>query len=262
MGRSSGGRAATLAAEKKETCPLPLKNPLALQLYSGRKFPPLFAQLETISRCGFTHVETFGPLNDDPERTRRQLETFGLSAVSAHVDVDAIAGDPAGVARAARALKIDTIVAPYLAPERRPRDRAGWAAFGAFLAEQKRHLAKEGLRLVWHNHDFEFAPLAEGGVALEYILGEDLDWEADLAWVQRSGENPSAWIQRYRGRIPLIHVKDIAPPGENLRRRWLGGRGRRRPRLVGAMGRMRRGGRRDDDRRTRQPQRLHTLRTR
>ena len=195
--------------------PLPLKNPFAVQLYSGRRFPPLSAQLEIIARCGFTHVETYGPLNDDPEHTRRQLETFGLSAVSAHSDLDAIASDPGKVAGAARALKIDTIVAPYLAPERRPRDRAGWAALGAFLAEQKRQLAEEGLRLVWHNHDFEFAPLAEGGVGLEYILGEDLDWEADLAWAHRSGEDPSAWIQRYRGRIPLIHVKDIAPPGEN-----------------------------------------------
>ena len=194
---------------------MPLKTPLALQLYSGRKFPPLIAQLETISRCGFTHVETFGPLNDNSERTRRLLEAFGLSAVSAHFDLDVIATDPKRVARTSRTLGIETIVAPYLAPQRRPRDRAGWAAFGAFLAEQKRHLAEEGLRLVWHNHDFEFAPLAEGGVALEHILGEDLDWEADLAWVQRSGENPSAWIQRYRGRIPLIHAKDIAPPGEN-----------------------------------------------
>ena len=38
-----------------------LTHPLGVQLYSGRKFPPVEAQLATIARHGFTNVETFGP---------------------------------------------------------------------------------------------------------------------------------------------------------------------------------------------------------
>ena len=40
-------------------------------------------------------------------------------------------------------------------------------------------------------------------------------WEADLAWVVRGGADPRHWIELYRGRIPLVHVKDIAPAGDN-----------------------------------------------
>ena len=27
---------------------------------------------------------------------------------------------------------------------------------------------------------------------------------------------PGGWLDRYRGRIPLVHVKDIAPTGQNI----------------------------------------------
>ena len=41
-----------------------LTDPLGIQIYSGRKFPPVEALLATIARLGFTNVETFGPLYD------------------------------------------------------------------------------------------------------------------------------------------------------------------------------------------------------
>ena len=40
-------------------------------------------------------------------------------------------------------------------------------------------------------------------------------WEADLAWAVRGGADPRHWIERFRGRIPLVHIKDIARAGEN-----------------------------------------------
>ena len=40
-------------------------HPLGMQLYSGRKFPPVETQLATIARHGFTNVETFAPFYDD-----------------------------------------------------------------------------------------------------------------------------------------------------------------------------------------------------
>ena len=32
----------------------------------------------------------------------------------------------------------------------------------------------------------------------------------------RGKADPEAWLDRYRGRIPLVHVKDIAPTGQNI----------------------------------------------
>ena len=52
---------------------------------------------------------------------------------------------------------------------------------------------------------------------MEQILsgGPDLSWEADIAWVIRGNADPFPWIEKYGKRITAVHVKDIAPAGEN-----------------------------------------------
>lgn len=191
-----------------------LRHPLSIQLYSGRKFPPPEAQLRTVARHGFTNVETFGPWNEDPAATRDLLDRHGLTVASAHFSVDWLENQFERTIDTARTLGVRTLVAPYLLPEARPTDRAGWTALGERLARCRDRVASAGFRLAWHNHDFEFAPLPDGTFPIEHILGADLLWEADLAWIVRGGAEPSAWIDRYRGRIPLVHVKDIAAAGQ------------------------------------------------
>ena len=39
---------------------------------------------------------------------------------------------------------------------------------------------------------------------------------ARVAWLVRGGAAPKPWIERYRARLVAVHVKDIAPPGQNL----------------------------------------------
>ena len=193
-----------------------LRHPLAVQLYSGRNFPPLESQIAVTARAGFTHVETFGPLNEMAKETRGLLDRHGLSAASAHMGLDWIEADTTRAIAPARTLGADFVVAPYLPPDKRPVGRAGWIALGERLARVRDAVARSGLRFAWHNHDFEFAALPDGSSPIEHVLGADLAWEADLAWVARARADPIAWVERYRGRMPLVHVKDIAPSGQKI----------------------------------------------
>ena len=191
-----------------------LAHPLGMQLYSGRKFPPVEAQLATIARHGFTNVETFGPLYDDVDSTRRMLDAHGLRARSAHFSLAMLEDEGERVA-IARRLGVEIVVTPYLTPAERPATVGGWKALGAHLLRIEARLSAAGLRFAWHNHGFEFEALADGSLPIEHLLGDHLLWEADLAWMVLAGADPRPWIERYRGRIPLVHVKDIAPAGEN-----------------------------------------------
>ena len=193
---------------------MPLTHPLGMQLYSARKFPPIAEQIATIARHGYGLVETYGPFHDDAAATRRLLDAHGLVARSAHFSVDMIEHDAALVRDVARQLGVDIIVAPYLSPQERPASAVQWKAFGVRLAQISEAFAAEGLRFAWHNHDFEFVPLPDGSAPIEHVLGDALLWEADVAWIARAGADPKRWIERYRGRMPAVHVKDIAPAGE------------------------------------------------
>jgi len=187
---------------------------LGVQLYSGRKFPPVETQLETVARHGLTTVETFAPFHDDVEATKRMLDAHGLSAKSGHVSLAMLEGEPERVVAIARRLGMTFVVGPFLPPAERPSTVEGWKAMGARLGAVEASLSSAGLRFAWHNHDFEFQPLEDGSLPIEHLLGDRLQWEADLAWVIRGGASPRQWIERYSGRIPLVHVKDIAPAGE------------------------------------------------
>lgn len=191
---------------------------LSIQLFSGRDFPPLDKQLNYLSSLGYHHVEPFAGLYEEPEALAANLQHAGLSAPSAHFGIELLENDYKRTLDIARLLGVEIVVVPFLLPDLRPDGTAGWKTFGERLARIARDLKRDGYRMAWHNHDFEFRSLEDGSKPIEHILDADpgIEWEADLAWVARSGEDPHAWLQRYADRVCAVHVKDIAPEGENV----------------------------------------------
>src|SRR5581483_2182737 len=94
-------------------------------------------------------------------------------------------------------------------------DDAGLAVAGRHVgadADLVRTRAEEagrhGLSYGFHNHWAELEPL-EGSTTLDRI-GELPVWlELDLGWVWWAGADPVDLLERFRGRTPLVHVKDL-----------------------------------------------------
>lgn len=189
---------------------------LSFQLYSAREHGPWSAVFARLAELGYTGVEGYSALYDDPPALARELGANALRMPSAHVAVDALENDADTVFGIARALDCQTLYAPYLPPDRRPTDIDGWRSFGRRLARIGERVRGEGFGFGWHNHDFEFVALADGTVPLEALFGEapDIEWEADLAWLVRAGADPLDWIARHGARASAVHLKDLAPDGE------------------------------------------------
>lgn len=194
----------------------------SFQLFSARNFPPLDHVFSLLKESGYAYVEGFGPVYGDMDAAagkalKAELDAAGLAMPTAHFSIDALEADPAKVIGFAKAAGIEVIICPYLMPDQRPKDAAGWIAFGARLQKAGAPYKAAGFAFGWHNHDFEFAVLADGSVVLDRIFegGPDLSWEADIAWIVRGKTDPFAAIEKYKDRIVAVHVKDIAPVGEN-----------------------------------------------
>ena len=194
---------------------------LAYQLYSSRNFPPLANTLKMLADLGYEDTEGFGGLYSDPTTLATLaggLKATGLTMSTGHFGLDMIEKNPSFVIDAAKAVGMKKAYCPHVMVQDRPKDGAGWRAFGARLQAAGAPIRAAGLGFGWHNHDFEFAGLADGRVPMFEILagGPDLEWEMDVAWVVRGGGDPLAWIAAFKGRITAAHVKDIAPRGENM----------------------------------------------
>ncbi len=190
---------------------------LSLQLYSARNFPPLDEQLATLAGLGFQKVEPYGGLLDKAGDLEDGLRRHGLSAPSSHVGMSSLTSDLARTLAAAKALGTDLLIVPAISPDERPTDSDGWRGFGRQLAGLQASLGAEGIRLAWHNHDFEFAKTADGLFPLDLIFegAPNLLWQADIGWIERAGQDSVEWINRYSDRIVAFHIKDMAPSGQN-----------------------------------------------
>ncbi|GES45000.1 xylose isomerase [Rhizobium dioscoreae] len=195
---------------------------LGFQLYSARNFQPYSEIFAKLGKADYAEVEGFGGIYADLDETglknlRAELDKNGLRMASGHFSPDFLDGEVQKSLTIAKTLGMDSIYAPHIGADQRPKDAAGWRAFGKRLHEMSKPYKDAGFEFGWHNHDFEFVKQADGSLPIEQIFegAPDISWEADIAWVIRGGGDPFAWIEKLGPRITAVHVKDIAPAGEN-----------------------------------------------
>ena len=87
----------------------------------------------------------------------------------------------------------------------------GFAAFAKKASGIAERLADKGLHFIYHNHAFELVKF--GSVTGLDILMENsspaLQFELDLFWIQAGGGSPEDWIEKVRGRMDVVHFKEM-----------------------------------------------------
>src|SRR6202000_717736 len=73
---------------------------------------------------------------------------------------------------------------------------------------------KSGLRLAYHNHNFEFKDWGGGKTGFDIFLKETdpalVFFELDMYWVSRAGLSPIQLINDHPGRFKMWHTKDMS----------------------------------------------------
>jgi len=180
-----------------------------VQLWTTRGNEPLAKQLESLAELGVRDVQIYPDLLADAKEVAACLRDFGMACGSGHFLFDSVVSNTRETVEIARLFDMRTVVIPWLDPEERPREAAGWKALHAQLRIAKRALDSAQLGLAWHNHEFELAPLPCGSLPIDWLLGDDIDFAIDLGWVRFAGFEPAVFLDRYEGRIPIVHLKDL-----------------------------------------------------
>lgn len=193
--------------------------PVAIQLYSVRDeaAQDFDGTLKAIADMGYSGVEFASTYGYSAAETKALLAKYSLVPVSAHVPLDDMNADPAGVVAFYKEIGCEYIAVPYLPEDRRP----GTPGFLQTIEDIKvigAQCKRQGIKLLYHNHDFEFTKL-DGVYALDMIyseVSEDLlATELDTCWVNVGGENPAEYIAKYSGRAPVVHLKDFVMQGRD-----------------------------------------------
>ena len=191
--------------------------PIALQLYSVRDLieHDFEGVIRKVGELGYDGVEFAGLFGKSPAYIKSLLKASGLVPLSAHVPFLDMMADPRKVLGDYAEIGCKYVAIPYLTEEYRP----GSEKFGEVIegARMLGGIANElGMTLLYHNHDFEFEKI-DGKYALDVLYdsvpADLLQTQIDCCWVKVAGEDPAAYVRKYAGRAPIVHLKDFVKEG-------------------------------------------------
>lgn len=168
--------------------------------------------MKQISEMGYDGVELAGLYGLEAADIRKTLDELNLEAISAHVSYEELYEDLDKTLDNYQVIGCSYITIPMLWKDRL------WG--GEKYEETLRYMhviakacAKRGMKMLYHNHDFEFYRTDNETYALDDLFAEfavgELDPEFDTCWVEVAGEDACAYLKKYQGRCDLIHVKDF-----------------------------------------------------
>jgi sugar phosphate isomerase/epimerase len=186
-----------------------------IQLYTlrdvlQRDFAGTIAALATI---GYKEVETAGYYGKSPADVRRVLDENGMTAPSAHVDYSAVTTNLQPLLDDCATIGHKWLVVPSLPGSMRTAD--GYKRVGEGLAKAAAQARGAGVRIAYHNHDVDFAPLNDTN-GMDLILASSpadaVFAELDVYWIVRAGRDPFAFLKEHPGRVKMLHLKDSGGP--------------------------------------------------
>lgn len=188
--------------------------PIGLQLYTLRRpfSEAAIGTLERIREVGYDSVEFAAPLDMDFAPLAARMTEIGLDCPSVHVGLGDMTQRPDHVLAVAKTLGCRFVVLPFVDP-----NGADWRAVVGQLTAFAKRAQDAGLRVAYHHHHFEFEG-ERGARPFDVLVGESdpalVFFELDVYWLKKGGEDPVAMIERLKGRVKLLHLKDMAEDGK------------------------------------------------
>ena len=172
------------------------------------------ATVEQIAKIGYRNLEFAGYYNRTPEQVRALLDRVGAVSRSAHIGAPLMRQDAAAQIRSAKTIGQEYITLPSYNWGR--EGLAGWRKGIAEFNTWGKMCRDAGIKLAYHNHANEFAPL-EGTTGYDVLIKEVdpalVDFELDLYWAKFADQDPVALFAKYPGRFAMWHVKDMSVTG-------------------------------------------------
>jgi sugar phosphate isomerase/epimerase len=117
---------------------------ISFQLYSSRGVASQKQFLVQLAEMGYTQVEGYAGVYDNPADFKQAMQANGLTMPSGHFALSDLRHDLQASLQLADDLGISHVIAPYLSPEERPSDASSWKALADELADIASRVTAQG----------------------------------------------------------------------------------------------------------------------
>ena len=139
------------------------------------------------------------------------IRESGLTVVSLHTDLGSLERDASAVAAEVKSFGTDKAVITGMY-RFAYGDEAAIHDLAARLNKAGEALRKEGVQLLYHNHNCELQRVNGEKRAYDILIGETdpafVNFEFDSYWFAEGGADPLSWMGRLGDRMKLWHIND------------------------------------------------------
>ena len=190
-------------------------NRLGVQLFTIRDFmqdeKSMVESFEKLAKLGYTTAQTAGY---EGEAMANAAKKHGITIVGTHYNTQKIFENPEETIAVHKLLGTTNIgIGGMPGDARQSKD-----ALVDFINKYNKAAeiyAKEGFKLTYHNHSFEFTAIDGKKTMMDYLydmLDKDTtSFVLDTCWVAHGGADVSHWLEKLAGRVDILHLKDIKP---------------------------------------------------
>jgi len=201
----------TIAAMAKEKAKV---NNVGIQLYTVRNemLADAAGTLKQLAQIGYKELESARSQKGlyyglEPKEIKKITQDLGMTLRSGHVHIDE---DWDRTVAAAVETGQDYLICSSLPSE--GQTVSNYERVADMFSKAAEDCKKAGLIFGYHNHEYEFDK--DNGKVLYDVLLEKTDpemvkMEMDLGWAILTGNDPVAYFNKYPGRFPLWHLKDM-----------------------------------------------------
>lgn len=188
--------------------------PVALQMYTLRddSAQDFVGTMSKVAEIGYAGVELAGTGGLSAEELKRLLDDLNLGRAGAHVGVDSLLDGYDETVAYYKTVGSSFLTIPGL-PGEYTESGAAWRKTAETLSAIGGRLKADGMQLSYHNHAHEFT-LYDGEYGLDILYDnsdpDNLHAEIDTYWVAYGGVDPVSYMTKLKGRLSLVHAKDMA----------------------------------------------------
>ena len=165
-----------------------------------------FRRLKALGYDGVQSIQFFFM---KPDELEKMLDDTGLKIIDMPFRKPFVAPDKFNqFVEFCQRFKIDFV---YL-PIEKLKTAMEWRMLAEWLVELGEKFKPYGIRVGYHNHQHELREHYEGKRPIEFLYDAGLPFELDVGHVKLTQDDPVAWLNRLKGRVPSIHAK---PGGGN-----------------------------------------------
>lgn len=186
---------------------------IGLQLYSIKELTEkdFLGTLKKVAEAGYAGVEFAGFFNTPAKELRKVLDSLNLKAAGSHVGPDALKANLGELIEYALEIGNPYLICPWM-PEEMCNSGDAYKRTADLFNQIGQKCKDNGLKFGYHNHEFEFKKF-DGEYGLDLLVANtqpDLFFiELDTFWVEYSGLKSVDFINKYKERCSILHIKEM-----------------------------------------------------